>query len=367
MRTVALITTRPKKAANKKKYSGVLAMKLFRCADSSTSQLRLWQSVFGALVLLISSGELTAGQVISATQVVVVETQDASFTDGSESELTAIGGTRAKAIGGTRAKAIGGTRAKAIGGTRAKAIGGTRAKAIGGTRAKAIGGTRAKAIGGTRAKAIGGTRAKAIGGTRAKAIGGTRAKAIGGTRAKAIGGTRAKAIGGTRAKAIGGTRLLAVADTQVRAITGATLTDSAHSLVAPPVSELATVSFMGESYDWIVIAPLQYMEQGRASALGYELEFQDESTLQSLFNTQSMVVVASRHSDGQVVSLATSDTFVSGVTEVVTAARVDSIDASTGTLILSSGVVVDYTQLLSNQSQLAVSQGDFVFVQGHLY
>jgi hypothetical protein len=319
MRTVALITTRPKKAANKKKYSGVLAMKLFRCADSSTSQLRLWQSVFGALVLLISSGELTAGQVISATQVVVVETQDASFTDGSESELTAIGGTRAKAIGGTRAKAIGGTRAKAIGGTRAKAIGGTRAKAIGGTRAKAIG------------------------------------------------GTRAKAIGGTRAKAIGGTRLLAVADTQVRAITGATLTDSAHSLVAPPVSELATVSFMGESYDWIVIAPLQYMEQGRASALGYELEFQDESTLQSLFNTQSMVVVASRHSDGQVVSLATSDTFVSGVTEVVTAARVDSIDASTGTLILSSGVVVDYTQLLSNQSQLAVSQGDFVFVQGHLY
>jgi hypothetical protein len=343
MRTGALITTRPKKAANKKKYSGVLAMKLFRCADSSTSQLRLWQSVFGVLVLLISSGELTAGQVISATQVIVVETQDASFTDGSESELTAIGGTRAKAIGGTRAKAIGGTRAKAIGGTRAKAIGGTRAKAIGGTRAKAIGGTRAKAIGGTRAKAIGGTRAKAIG------------------------GTRAKAIGGTRAKAIGGTRLLAVADTQVSAITGATLTDSAHSLISPPVSELATVSFMGESYDWIVIAPLQYMEQGRASALGYELEFQDEGTLQSLFNTQSMVVVASRHSDGQVVSLATSDTFVSGVTEVVTAARVDNIDASTGTLTLSSGVVVDYTQLLSNQSQLAVSQGDFVFVQGHLY
>jgi hypothetical protein len=335
MRTGALITTRPKKAANKKKYSGVLAMKLFRCADSSTSQLRLWQSVFGVLVLLISSGELTAGQVISATQVIVVETQDASFTDGSESELTAIGGTRAKAIGGTRAKAIGGTRAKAIGGTRAKAIGGTRAKAIGGTRAKAIGGTRAKAIGGTRAKAIG--------------------------------GTRAKAIGGTRAKAIGGTRLLAVADTQVSAITGATLTDSAHSLISPPVSELATVSFMGESYDWIVIAPLQYMEQGRASALGYELEFQDEGTLQSLFNTQSMVVVASRHSDGQVVSLATSDTFVSGVTEVVTAARVDNIDASTGTLTLSSGVVVDYTQLLSNQSQLAVSQGDFVFVQGHLY
>ena len=355
-------------------------MNLFRCANSTTSQPRLWQAVLGALVLLISSGELTAGQVINATQVVVVETQGASVADGSESELTAIGGTRAKAIGGTRAKAIGGTRAKAIGGTRAKAIGGTRAKAIGGTRAKAIGGTRAKAIGGTRAKAIGGTRAKAIGGTRlggtrakaiggtrAKAIGGTRAKAIGGTRAKAIGGTRAKAIGGTRAKAIGGTRLLAVADTQVRAITGATLTDSAHGLISPPVSALATVSFMGESYDWIVIAPLQYMEQGRASALGYELEFQDESTLQALFNTQSMVVVASRHSDGQVVSLATSDTFVSGVTEVVTAARVDNIDASTGTLTLSSGVVVDYTQLLSNQSQLAVSQGDFVFVQGHLY
>ncbi|MBL8198922.1 MAG: hypothetical protein JNJ67_08275 [Chromatiales bacterium] len=286
-------------------------MNLFRCANSTTSQPRLWQAVFGALVLVSSSGALAAGQVIDATQIVVIETQGPSVADGSESELTAIGGTRAKAIGGTRAKAIGGTRAKAIGGTRVKAIGGTRAKAIG--------------------------------------------------------GTRAKAIGGTRVKAIGGTRLLAVADTQVRTITGAKLADSAHRLIASPVFESATVSFMGESYDWIVIAPLQYMDQGRASALGYELEFQDESTLQSLFNNQSMVMVASRHSDGQVVSLATSDTFVSGVTEVVTAAQVANVDASTGTLTLSSGVVVDYTQLLSNQSQLALSQGDFVFVQGQLY
>ena len=270
-------------------------MNLFRCANSTTSQPRLWQAVFGALVLVSSSGALAAGQVIDATQIVVIETQGPSVADGSESELTAIGGTRAKAIGGTRAKAIGGTRAKAIG------------------------------------------------------------------------GTRAKAIGGTRVKAIGGTRLLAVADTQVRTITGAKLADSAHRLIASPVFESATVSFMGESYDWIVIAPLQYMDQGRASALGYELEFQDESTLQSLFNNQSMVMVASRHSDGQVVSLATSDTFVSGVTEVVTAAQVANVDASTGTLTLSSGVVVDYTQLLSNQSQLALSQGDFVFVQGQLY
>jgi hypothetical protein len=59
--------------------------------------------------------------------------------------------------------------------------------------------------------------------------------------------------------------------------------------------------------------------------------------------------------------------FISGVTEVVAAAQVKNIDTSTGTLTLSSGVVVDYTQLLSNQSQLAVRQGDFVFVQGHLY
>jgi hypothetical protein len=350
-----LIATRPKESHKQERILRGIAMNLFRCANSTTSQPRLWQAVFGALVLVSSSGALAAGQVIDATQIVVIETQGPSVADGSESELTAIGGTRAKAIGGTRAKAIGGTRAKAIGGTRAKAIGGTRAKAIGGTRVKAIGGTRAKAIGGTRAKAIGGTRAKAIGGTRAKAIGGTRAKAIGGTRAKA------------RVKAIGGTRLLAVADTQVRTITGAKLADSAHRLIASPVFESATVSFMGESYDWIVIAPLQYMDQGRASALGYELEFQDESTLQSLFNNQSMVMVASRHSDGQVVSLATSDTFVSGVTEVVTAAQVANVDASTGTLTLSSGVVVDYTQLLSNQSQLALSQGDFVFVQGQLY
>jgi hypothetical protein len=295
----------------------------------------IWRSVFGALLLLVNSGELAASQVISATQVIVVDTQSALVSDGSGSDLTAIGGTRAKAIGGTRAKAIGGTRAKAIGGTRAKAIGGTRAKAIGGTRAKAIGGTRAKAIGGTRAKAIG--------------------------------GTRAKAIGGTRAKAIGGTRLLALADTEVQAIQGAELAVSAHSLIAPPVFESAPVSFMGEAYDWIVIAPLQYIEQGRGSVLGYPLEFQDENMLQSLFNSQRMVIVANRHSDGEVVSLATSDTFVSGVTEVVTAAQVESIDTSTGRLTLRGGVIVDYTQLLSSQSQPTVDQGDFVFVRGHLY
>ena len=35
-------------------------MNLFRCANSTTSQPRLWQAVFGALVLVSSSGALAA-------------------------------------------------------------------------------------------------------------------------------------------------------------------------------------------------------------------------------------------------------------------------------------------------------------------
>ncbi len=281
----------------------------------------------GVALLLVNSGTLMAAQLISATKVVVIDTQSASLTRESDSELTAIGGTRAKAIGGTRAKAIGGTRAKAIGGTRAKAIGGTRAKAIGGTRAKAIGGTRAKAIG----------------------------------------GTRAKAIGGTRAKAIGGTRLLAVGDTELQLASASRPADVAFSPDDSATFEFAPVSFMGDEYDWIAIGPLQNMMQGRASVLGYTMQFTDENGLQSLFNNQSMVVIGRRHSDGETVSLETNDTFVSGVTEVVTTAQVKAIDASTGLLTLTSGVTVDYTQLLSNPDQTSIHQGDFVFVQGHLY
>jgi len=124
---------------------------------------------------------------------------------------------------------------------------------------------------------------------------------------------------------------------------------------------------MGDEYAWISIGPLQNLVQGRASVLGYTVEFTDENGLQSLFNNQSMVVIGRRHSDGETVSLETNDTFVTGVTEVVTTAQVKAIDASTGLLTLSSGVTVDYTQLLSNQDQTNIHQGDFVFVQGHLY
>ncbi|MFZ1624066.1 MAG: hypothetical protein WAU48_04670 [Gammaproteobacteria bacterium] len=265
----------------------------------------------GVALLLVNSGTLMAAQLISATKVVVIDTQSASLTRESDSELTAIGGTRAKAIGGTRAKAIGGTRAKAIGGTRAKAIGGTRAKAIG--------------------------------------------------------GTRAKAIGGTRAKAIGGTRLLAVGDTELQLASASRPADVAFSPDDSATFEFAPVSFMGDEYDWIAIGPLQNMMQGRASVLGYTMQFTDENGLQSLFNNQSMVVIGRRHSDGETVSLETNDTFVSGVTEVVTTAQVKAIDASTGLLTLTSGVTVDYTQLLSNPDQTSIHQGDFVFVQGHLY
>jgi hypothetical protein len=282
-------------------------------------------ALLGTVLFLVNSGKLMADQLISASQVIVV---DAPASSESGSDLAAIGGTRAKAIGGTRAKAIGGTRAKAIGGTRAKAIGGTRAKAIGGTRAKAIGGTRAKAIGGTRAKAIG--------------------------------GTRAKAIGGTRAKAIGGTRLLAVGGTPIDSINQARTANTEYGPATP-------VSFMGEEYSWIVIGPLRDVGPGRASVLGYTLNFDDQIALQSLINDQKMVAVGGRHSDGAVISLVTDDAFVSGMTEVLTAAQVESVDASTGKLTLSSGVTVDYTQLLSDGIPPAVNSGDFVFVQGHLY
>jgi hypothetical protein len=101
--------------------------------------------------------------------------------------------------------------------------------------------------------------------------------------------------------------------------------------------------------------------------LGYAVEFGDENALQSLFNNQSILVIGSRHDDGETVSLETNDTFVSGVTEVVTTAQVKSIDTLSGQLTLTSGVTVDYTQLLASQDQLTIHQGDFVFVQGHLY
>ena len=202
-------------------------------------------------------------------------------------------------------------------------------------------------------------------GNELEAIGGTRAKAIGGTRAKAIGGTRAKAIGGTRAKAIGGTRLLAIADTQVRSLGTAQLADSVHQLGILNQFESAPVKFMGEEYDWIVIGPVQPTAQGEASVLGYNVDIGGQ--VQSLFNDQTMVMVGSRHSDGATIALATNDTFVSGVTEVLTAARIKDIDASSGQLVLTSGVVVDYTQLLANPDHPEVRQGDYVFVQGHLY
>ena len=199
------------------------------------------------------------------------------------------------------------------------------------------------------------------------AIGGTRAKAIGGTRAKAIGGTRAKAIGGTRVKAIGGTRLLAAADTRDQSIPAGHGADTASSLNATPTLESTPVSFMGEEYDWIAIGPLQPLEEGKASVLGYTVEFGDDNAAQTLFNRQSMVVIGKRHADENIVSLETNDTFVSGVTEVVTTAQVKSVDTASGQLTLTSGVVVDYTQLLSNQDQPIIYQGDFVFVQGYLY
>ena len=228
----------------------------------------------GVALLLVNSGTLMAAQLISATKVVVIDTQSASLTRESDSELTAIGGTRAKAIGGTRAKAI----------------------------------------------------------------------------------------GGTRAKAIGGTRLLAVGDTELQLASASRPADVAFSPDDSATFEFAPVSFMGDEYDWIAIGPLQNMMQGRASVLGYTMQFTDENGLQSLFNNQSMVVIGRRHSDGE-----TNDTFVSGVTEVVTTAQVKAIDASTGLLTLTSGVTVDYTQLLSNPDQTSIHQGDFVFVQGHLY
>ena len=199
------------------------------------------------------------------------------------------------------------------------------------------------------------------------AIGGTRAKAIGGTRAKAIGGTRAKAIGGTRVKAIGGTRLLAAADTRDQSIPAGHGADTASSLNATPTLESTPISFMGEEYDWIAIGPLQPLEEGKASVLGYTVEFSDDNAAQTLFNRQSMVVIGKRHADENIVSLETNDTFVSGVTEVVTTAQVKSVDTASRQLTLTSGVVVDYTQLLSNQDQPIIYQGDFVFVQGYLY
>jgi hypothetical protein len=291
----------------------------------STPRLMNGVATLGTALFLLCSNSVSAGQLISATKLIIVEDQDTTIEYQAGNELEAIGGTRAKAIGGTRAKAIGGTRAKAIGGTRAKAIGGTRAKAIGGTRAQAIGGTRAKAIG----------------------------------------GTRAKAIGGTRAKAIGGTRLLAIADTQVRSLGAAQLANSVHQLGILNQFESAPVSFMGEEYDWIVIGPVQHTAQGGASVLGYNVDIGDQA--QSLFNDQTMVVVGNRHDDGSTIALATEDAFVSGVTEVLTAARIKDINASVSQLTLTSGIVVDYTQILTNQDQPEVHQGDFVFVQGHLY
>ena len=225
----------------------------------------------GVALLLVNSGTLMAAQLISATKVVVIDTQSASLTRESDSELTAIGGTRAKAIGGTRAKAI------------------------------------------------------------------------------------------------GGTRLLAVGDTELQLASASRPADVAFSPDDSATFEFAPVSFMGDEYDWIAIGPLQNMMQGRASVLGYTMQFTDENGLQSLFNNQSMVVIGRRHSDGETVSLETNDTFVSGVTEVVTTAQVKAIDASTGLLTLTSGVTVDYTQLLSNPDQTSIHQGDFVFVQGHLY
>ena len=257
----------------------------------------------GLAILLVNCDTLMAAQLISATKVIVIDSPISSVMHDSESKLTAIGGTRAKAIGGTQAKAIGGTRAKAIGGTRAKAIG----------------------------------------------------------------GTRAKAIGGTRVKAIGGTRLLAAADTRDQSIPAGHGADTASSLNATPTLESTPISFMGEEYDWIAIGPLQPLEEGKASVLGYTVEFGDDNAAQTLFNRQSMVVIGKRHADENIVSLETNDTFVSGVTEVVTTAQVKSVDTASGQLTLTSGVVVDYTQLLSNQDQPIIYQGDFVFVQGYLY
>jgi hypothetical protein len=125
----------------------------------------------------------------------------------------------------------------------------------------------------------------------------------------AIGGTRAKAIGGTRAKAIGGTRLLAVGDTELQLASASRPADVAFSPDDSATFEFAPVSFMGDEYDWIAIGPLQNMMQGRASVLGYTMQFTDENGLQSLFNNQSMVVIGRRHSDGETVSLETNDTF----------------------------------------------------------
>jgi hypothetical protein len=124
---------------------------------------------------------------------------------------------------------------------------------------------------------------------------------------------------------------------------------------------------MGEDYNWILVGPLSSPNADSATLLGYAIGIPGNEELQELADSQRMVVVANRHSDGATIAFATDDSFISGVTPVIVAARIASIDPATATMTLQNGIAVDYSSMLATGAETNLLEGDLILVQGQLY
>jgi hypothetical protein len=299
---------------------------------------------------IASNGQDTEGPLRQITASSLITFQDKEVLV----DLSAIGGTHLRAIGGTHLRADDTADVQAIGGTHLRAIGGTHLRADDTADIQAIGGTHLRAIGGTHLRAIGGTHLRADDTADVQAIGGTHLRAIGGTYLRAIGGTHLRADDTADIQAIGGTHLRAIGGTHLRSA-GLVLGDSSfQSLLLGPIDRI--------DYSTGSITVL-----GQAVKLGDGADAEGETVSDSLATGQIVAVFGcSGSSEAAIVIFADQENFVAGVTEIVIGSTVTSTSSIEATFQID-GFLVDYSQLLAEDSAPTLTIGDYVIVRGVLY